>query len=1161
MAGPIKDVLFRLVGEEDDAVDSLKKVATELEAFSRIHAEAKADVDTTEADRRLEDLDEELDKLALKTVDPKVEMDIATARADIAAFRAELAELDGKTINIEAKVDQDRTIASRLTGITQGVTSLGRAVDAQGGEALSFFERLGRSGVNIGGFSTQLRTFLPLAFSALGVLAALAGGVVALAGSLVEAAAGVGALAVALGGALVPAVGLGIAAVIDFKNNLDDANSTAGKLLATAQRIGRGFDLHRIAGPLESGALDALRRLQDLNPGRALQGPMEAFSRSAGRGLRDFARIVFRPEVIQQFASMIRGAGRALEPFGRIAGDLFRVLLQIGHAAMPFLADAVQGLARGMDHLVQQTSSVKDLRDVVGRLVGQMQSWLGLIKAVGGAFIGFVRAVGPQGRQLVDWLAHGAQALSDWANSQEGRERIRDFLHDVLPLFRDLVTLVAKVVVVLVLLGEAMAPVLDPFVKALNFALGLLIKFLNWLNQTQSGFKAWGRDFAAIWHFIRDKVSGAWHAITGIVGDGLRWIRRKAGEIGSDILGAILWPFRQAGRLIPDVWGKITRGVREGVNAVSGAAKDVWNGMVRTANRIWDKITGVIVGAARWMARRAGKIFGGLAEAWGLFSKIIGGIGQAIATTFRNVGTAIRSVINWIIEKVNKAIDLLGALKDKIPVIGGGGPSIGGILGGIASGAGAVSGGIGGIAGGIAGAVGGQKGLAIVPGTGDGDKHPVMARLESGEMFGVINKRAAAFIKWINKAIPRFPGMAAGGLQPAAAALSRTFLKNFGGYLSSTLRAGDTDSLHSQGLAFDWVGGDWLAASRYANKIGPQLLEGIHQGPPGEDVSWDSGSRVSPSFWGPATWAQHISHIHVAVGEAVKGAVGQMAKLIGKLKFKAPGVYGNIGQGVTDRVRDAANAMIQRLQPKVTGTSGVSLKGVSGNIAQMAGQLVKRTRAPGKAALALFEALWAESGMGSASNNVLQLLSGTAAGSGVSMTNPAAQIAAFLTRGWGYSDPQYGDVHGAIRGSSVVPVASRLAQAIQGSAFPSGSNYQAQYQRALATMRQVGVRGFWRGIKNMAGGLALFGERGPELANVKGGSDVYDAQRTRRILDRMSTGHALDGLKLIVKGDIVSKYDDPVEAVLGSKRFPVAVHREFNAIGAHQRQRQRQRRN
>lgn len=232
-----------------------------------------------------------------------------------------------------------------------------------------------------------------------------------------------------------------------------------------------------------------------------------------------------------------------------------------------------------------------------------------------------------------------------------------------------------------------------------------------------------------------------------------------------------------------------------------------------------------------------------------------------------------------------------------------------------------------------------QTGGVIVPGQGDGDKVPAL--LEPGEV--VLNKKAVAAMggasraNSINQKIPRFAtggvvGGATSGLHPSILKFVSQLYQKYGGSISSGVRAGDSGSLHSTGQAADYVPSNWAGAAAAANRAGSSLLEGIynpsvHGGPP---VSWDSGSKVSSGYWGSATWGDHMDHIHLAVADGTKAAIGAAAENIKRILLKGPdGPLKNMGQGALDKVRDAANRFISSKMPPITaGRSHGPVKGL-----------------------------------------------------------------------------------------------------------------------------------------------------------------------------------------------------------------------------------------
>ncbi|MGH3029282.1 MAG: phage tail tape measure protein [Gaiellaceae bacterium] len=242
----------------------------------------------------------------------------------------------------------------------------------------------------------------------------------------------------------------------------------------------------------------------------------------------------------------------------------------------------------------------------------------------------------------------------------------------------------------------------------------------------------------------------------------------------------------------------------------------------------------------------------------------------------------------------------------------------------------------------------GEPGLARggqvkVPGFGTGDTVPLhvggqlAAMVEPGELIHVLNRRASEQIdrlQALNSTVPRFQTGGLAGMDAEAAALARKVLGQFGGYVSSGIRPGD-DGWHGQGKAFDWVGGNWAAAARFVNSIGPKLLEGIYTGAHGGPaVSWDSGSRVSPSFWG-GDWGPHATHIHAAVDALIAAAAAAGIKLprfvglapVGSISAQA---LNNVSRGLEEALNAAVGTSEHAFTDvKATGSGADLMRRIS----------------------------------------------------------------------------------------------------------------------------------------------------------------------------------------------------------------------------------------
>lgn len=230
-----------------------------------------------------------------------------------------------------------------------------------------------------------------------------------------------------------------------------------------------------------------------------------------------------------------------------------------------------------------------------------------------------------------------------------------------------------------------------------------------------------------------------------------------------------------------------------------------------------------------------------------------------------------------------------------------------------------------------------------------------------------------------------------------------------------------------------------------------------------------------------------------AIGEAVGSAASSVAELPGKAIGTLAGALAalptphlpkwlsGLGSYIINEVSDFITSGFQEKKfGSVKSPSSVSLQGVSGSVASQAAQIAKRAHSPQRATLALFEALWAESSMGTAApGNVLEALEP------YTKIRPAAQeISGFLTG------------HPTWTGTAAIPVARStglpahaIAQLVQKSGVGEGNegraNYLVQKGRALASMAQFGLAGGGHIPLQLKGGTgkAPLGQRFQEAAH------------------------------------------------------------------------------
>lgn len=186
---------------------------------------------------------------------------------------------------------------------------------------------------------------------------------------------------------------------------------------------------------------------------------------------------------------------------------------------------------------------------------------------------------------------------------------------------------------------------------------------------------------------------------------------------------------------------------------------------------------------------------------------------------------------------------------------------------------------------------------------------------------------------------------------------------------------------------------------------------------------------------------------------SVRHPTGVQAETLAKTILKGPeGKLKQAGQGAIEHVESAASKYLQAHMPGQFGGGDAALEGVSGPLPAMAAQIAKKGNSPHISTLSLYEALWAESSMGTAApDNVLEALEP------YTKIRPAAEeMSGFL-----YGKPEW-------TGTTAVSLANsgmqayQIAQAVQksgtGEASDGLSNYGAQQARAEASMKPFGLQ-------------------------------------------------------------------------------------------------------
>lgn len=635
MARSVNDILLNVLGDSSDAQDAIAILAGELAVFSRIEAEAEAVVDTHQSEEQLELLRARLTALDLTHVTPEVEAKVGQAIVDIEVLQRELAGIDR---HVEVDIDVHRGIHERINQVTNGVLSLiGRLRQFQT-EGESFMSSLNKVGVQFGPLTARLGTFILLMGGMSALVAAAVGALTALISSAAAAAAAVGALAIAFGGLATVGIGFIAAAIGRFSAQADIAGTAANELKQSFEGFKPVLNgLMSAADPVFRALADGLRQLK-ANADLIIPA-FRGFGQVAGDAMQTFIQALSSPAIARSVAQLIALSAQALEPAAQAAAALARIFLNIANAAMPFLISGFRAVARGLTDIANSTDDAQGLSNVIGTLVGHLESWINLAGQIGRVFLGVFKAAAPAGKELVDALAEGADKLADWINSAEGTDRIQQFLEDTIPLAEQVGRLIFELAVAFLQIGQFIAPALTPIVSGFADVVGILNDVLSFINKIPAPVRAVIGTIASL-VFGFGKLRAAGVGIKALIGifSGFAGI---IGGVARIVGGAFVTAFNIARNIVVGAFNRI----RSVVTTVAGVVKAVVATLVAAVLgrfRALRAVAGVIFNALRTVAVTAFNVMKGV------LTSVANAIRSAVSSAFRAMLNAARSVFNTL---------------------------------------------------------------------------------------------------------------------------------------------------------------------------------------------------------------------------------------------------------------------------------------------------------------------------------------------------------------------------------------------------------------------------------------------------------------------------------------------------------------------------------
>lgn len=253
-----------------------------------------------------------------------------------------------------------------------------------------------------------------------------------------------------------------------------DLTKKERELLAAIKRVRAELrGAFRAATDAVFGAMiRALLRVPKLvNP---LRGAFARLGRDIAAALDIFSEELIRPEWINAIRRFIEAGGRIARVFTReLLLPFLRIVRDIALAALPHLENGLRRAGRAVQRL-SASAGPKQLSDVIGTLVGHLESWLRLAYELGRVFVALIRGASGEGQSLVGDLTAKLHDLGTELNSVAGQRSIRDFFRRMIPEAKEFLKTIGLLVLAMVRFANNAAPAVTKLFNVLNGLFNLI---------------------------------------------------------------------------------------------------------------------------------------------------------------------------------------------------------------------------------------------------------------------------------------------------------------------------------------------------------------------------------------------------------------------------------------------------------------------------------------------------------------------------------------------------------------------------------------------------------------------------------------------------------------------------------------------------------------
>lgn len=465
------------------------------------------------------------------------------------------------------------------------------------------------------------------------------------------------------------------------RDDLSDPERQLADTIARAKQELRGF-----FAPATIALVSAVDRAIQKMPG--ILNPLRSGFNKIGAafaGSLDAAMgVLSDPKNADALKIIVDGAARLVELLGqRVFKDFLQIFIDIAAASMPQLLKTVKGLADGMARFAQKTGNAKELSGFLGTAFGALSSFGKLLGAVARLLFAFFASSVGEGGSLIDMFTGLVNKLADFLQSAGGKNQLKKFFKDVIPLAVAFGKLLGQVLVLFFQAIQVIAPaltgvitVLADFIGIINIVVHALLPFLQVV--TQIAFFFFGFFLKAIkaaiiiigvlasifpgvyaviskfisdllskiptlgeaWDWVKQATIDAWEWIKGAVSDGVTFI----GNILKTIFKVYTLPWRLAFSWIKTAattsWNWIKTAFTDAVAFVGKIIAKVFDKMTLPFRLAWKKIKEIWTEGKDWIVKAAGDFV-----SW--------------------ISTAFNDVKNAITKPFTDALDFIESLKDR----------------------------------------------------------------------------------------------------------------------------------------------------------------------------------------------------------------------------------------------------------------------------------------------------------------------------------------------------------------------------------------------------------------------------------------------------------------------------------------------------------------